>query len=96
MLLIATLAERFKTFYVGKTSLKAIIYTSNKIIVCRFFDDSELCTKRSTIAQGAVFGDNYFGKGLLINFINTWNSLPSITFFDRKPVTEHSTCTVLS
>ena len=29
--------------------------------------------------QGAVFEDNYFGKSLLINFINTCNSLSSKT-----------------
>ena len=51
------------------------------MLVCRLSADSELRTKRSTIAQEAVFEDNYFGKGLLISVINNWNSLSKHCIF---------------
>ena len=56
------------------------------MLVCRLTADSELCTTPcttwSTKGQGAAFQDNYFGKILLINFINTCNSLPRHFIFD--------------
>ena len=59
-----------------KPALVGFIDTSNKMLVCRCSADSELCTKRSAKGQGSAFE-----KVLLINFIDTWNSLPKHCIF---------------
>ena len=64
-----------------KPSLIAFLDTSNKRLVCRLSADSGLCTRRSTKGQKTAFQDNYFVEVLLINFINTWNSLPKHCIF---------------
>ena len=59
-----------------KPALVGFIDTSNKIIVCLYSADSELCTKRSTKEQGSAFE-----KALLLNFIDTRNSLSKHCIF---------------
>ena len=50
--------------------------TSNKMLVCRCSADSELCTKSSMKGQGSAFE-----KVLLVNFIDTQNSLSKHCIF---------------
>ena len=59
-----------------KPALIDFIDTSNKMLVCRCSADSELCTKSSAKGQGSAFE-----KVLLINFIDTRNSLPKHCVF---------------
>ena len=59
-----------------KLALIDFIDTSNKMLVCRCSADSELCTKSSLKEQGSTFE-----KVLLINFIDTRNSLSKHCIF---------------
>ena len=71
-LLIATLIECF--VFVKPALID--FDTSNKMLVCRCSADSELCTKSSMKGQGSAFE-----KVLLINFIDTRNSLSKNCIF---------------
>ena len=53
-----------------KPALIDFIDSSNKMLVCRCSADSELCTMRSMKGLGSAFD-----KVLLINFVDTRNSL---------------------